>query len=62
MGRIVTFNEATNEWEFISAEPAKFDNEIEITTKGASLILTSPDGNRWSVSVDNTGNIITTAL
>lgn len=53
MGRIVTFNEATNEWEFISAEPAKFDNDIEITTKQLGIIFTSPDGTRWRMWVDD---------
>ncbi|MFN9115605.1 MAG: hypothetical protein ACK5XN_36585 [Bacteroidota bacterium] len=62
MGRIVTFNEATNEWEFMATEPALFEDDIEITTKELGIILKSPDGTRWRVNIDNTGTLITTAL
>jgi hypothetical protein len=27
-----------------------------------SFVLSSPDGTRWRISVDNTGNVIATAL
>jgi hypothetical protein len=27
-----------------------------------SIVLSSPDGNRWRVTVDNGGNVIATAL
>lgn len=62
MAKLVAFNTDTNKWELVASAPAQFDKEIEITEKGVGLILTSPDGNRWSVSVDNTGTLITTAL
>lgn len=62
MGSIITFDEANNQWQLTTNEVATFKNEIEITTKGVGLILASPDGTRWSVSVDNDGNLITTEL
>jgi hypothetical protein len=35
---------------------------IEITTIGKGLILRSPNGSRWQITVDNTGAVISTAL
>ena len=34
----------------------------DIEVLGARLILTSPNGTRYSVTVDNSGNLSTTAL
>lgn len=34
----------------------------DVDIGGARLILTAPDGGRWVVSVDNAGNLGTTAL
>lgn len=36
------------------------DIEITDTTKG--IILTSPDASRWRVTIDNSGNLITTSI
>lgn len=38
----------------------KQGQDVEI--RGARLILTSPNGTRYSVTVDNSGNLSTTAL
>lgn len=38
----------------------KIARDVEIG--GQKLILTSPDGTRWSVTVDNSGNLGTTSL
>lgn len=62
MAEILTFNSDTNEWERTPTEAATFPNDIEITTKELGIILKSPDGTRWRVSIDNTGTLITTAL
>ena len=62
MGKIYTFNEESNEWERTPTEAATFPNGIEITTKELGIILKSPDGTRWRVSIDNTGTIIITSL
>jgi hypothetical protein len=32
------------------------------TVEGAALILTSPDGSRWQITVDNTGALATAKL
>lgn len=34
----------------------------DVEVLGARLILTSPNGTRYSVTVDNSGNLSTTAL
>lgn len=34
----------------------------DIEVLGARLVLTSPNGTRYSVTVDNSGNLSTTAL
>ncbi|UBM58230.1 hypothetical protein LAG90_15610 [Marinilongibacter aquaticus] len=36
--------------------------DAEISTIGNGLILKSPDGTRWRVTIDNTGTLITTSL
>lgn len=38
----------------------KQGQDVEI--RGARLVLTSPNGTRYSVTVDNSGNLSTTAL
>lgn len=37
-------------------------NDIEITDATKGIILKSPDGSRWRVTVDNSGNLITTSI
>lgn len=39
-----------------------FSGDIEAETIGNGIILKSPNGNRWRVTVDNTGALVTTAL
>ena len=36
--------------------------DIEITDSSAGVILTSPDGTRYLITVDNAGTLSTTAL
>lgn len=62
MAEILTFNRETNEWEQTPTEAATFPNDIEVTTKELGIILKSPDGTRWRVSIDNSGTLITTSL
>ena len=62
MAKILAFNTETNEWEYTSSTIAEFDNEIELTQKGGGIILTAPNGNRYNVSIDNTGTLVITAL
>lgn len=38
------------------------DSDIEITSSSRGLILTSPNGTRYRVTVDNAGTLIVTAL
>lgn len=38
------------------------DDDIEITDSTKGIILRSPDNNRWRVTVDNAGNLVTTAI
>lgn len=38
------------------------DDDIEITSSTAGLILTSPNGTRYRVTVDDAGTLVTTAL
>ncbi len=38
------------------------NNDIEITDTTKGIILTAPDGGKWRITVDNTGNIITTDI
>lgn len=46
--------------ERADGENHKRGRDVEVGQ--ARLILTSPDGNRWSVAVDNSGNLTATAL
>lgn len=36
--------------------------DIEVTEIGQGVVLKSPDGTRWRITVDNSGNLTTTAL
>lgn len=38
------------------------DDDIEITTSTAGIILTSPNGTRYRVTVSDAGALVTTAL
>ena len=38
------------------------ENDIEITDDAKGLILVSPNGTRYRVTVDNSGNLIRTSL
>jgi hypothetical protein len=40
----------------------KFGDDIEITDSTKGLILTSPDGGKWRLTVDNNGLLITTKI
>lgn len=40
----------------------KTANDVEITDSSKGIILTSPDNSRWRVTVDNSGNLITTSI
>lgn len=46
--------------ERADAENHKRGRDIEVAP--ARLILTSPDGTRWTITVDNTGTIAATSL
>jgi len=37
-------------------------NDVEVTTSGNGLILTSPDGTRYRITMKDGGNLITTAI
>jgi len=37
-------------------------DDVEVTNSGAGVILTSPDGTRWRLQIDNAGDPTTTAL
>jgi hypothetical protein len=39
-----------------------FGGDIEVDDSDDGLILESPDGTRWRVQVDNSGNLTTTSL
>jgi hypothetical protein len=36
--------------------------DIEVSNLATGVVLLSPNGNRWRVQIDNSGNLITTAL
>lgn len=40
----------------------KRGQDVEIGANGERLIITSPNGSRWEVTVDNAGALGTTAL
>lgn len=47
---------------FTPAGLATTADDIEVTDSSKGLILRSPDDTRWRVTVDNTGNLVTTSL
>jgi len=42
--------------------PSTTANDIEITTVGKGIILKSPNGVRWRITIDNSGTLVRTAL
>jgi hypothetical protein len=40
----------------------QFNGDIEITEIGRGVILRSPNGTRWRVTVDNSGTLVRTSL
>ena len=46
--------------ELVDKQNHKKDQDVEIGA--ARLVLRAPNGTRWSVTVDNSGNLGTTAL
>ena len=61
MAILLTFNLTTNEWQTPSPA-ATIDQDIEITDTAKGIILKAPDGDRWRVTIDNDGNLITTNI
>jgi hypothetical protein len=40
----------------------KQNQRIELVEGGTELVITSPDGTKWKLSVDNTGTISTNSV
>jgi lipopolysaccharide export system protein LptC len=61
MSKIITFNIETQEWE-APADTAAVDQDIEVTDFSKGVVLKSPDGSRWRVTMENDGTLTTTNL
>lgn len=71
-GGLITFNHAVSHLAFrvenvdemyINASGVEVPSgDVEISTSTNGVILKSPDGTRWRVTIDNTGNLTSTAL
>lgn len=48
----------------INNDPVEFanNNHVSITTNGYGLLMRSPDGTQWVVTIDNSGNIVTDSI
>lgn len=56
-------NDQTQNRRMLMAEDAKNQKrDADVDIGGAKLILTSPDGTRYQVVVDNAGTLSTTAV
>lgn len=62
MGKILIFNAETNEWEYNSTGTGELAADIQFTDPAKGVILKAPDGDRWRITVDNSGNLVTTNL
>jgi hypothetical protein len=62
MGKILIFNAETNEWEYNSTGTGELAADIQFTDTAKGVILKAPDGDRWRITVDNSGNLVTTNL
>jgi hypothetical protein len=50
-----------------NAEPAKsklhvFNGDVNIDQIGSGIIMKSPNGQCWRITIDNTGNLVRTAI
>lgn len=60
MANILIFNEDTGEWERNTADvPVIVDSNIEITDTDKGFVVKAPNGNRWRIGVDDSGNLVT---
>jgi hypothetical protein len=69
-GGRITYNPLASEFSFsgkiisngLEASYVNSTQDVEVLTSGYGLILKSPNGTRWRVTVDDNGVLITTRL
>ncbi len=52
---------ASNQFQLESADRQNHKKEQTVEIGSADLVLTAPDGSRFKVTVDNSGNLATSA-